>query len=120
MPTKIRTALIGVGKVAHLHASALGALAEAEFVAVCGRNAERAAAFARQYDVQPYTDIATMIRDARVQAVIIGTPHPAHAAPAIQAARAGAHILIEKPLASNLKGCDAMIAAAQRARVKLG
>ncbi len=117
---KIRTAIIGAGKVGHLHAQALGALAESEFVAVCSRNAERAAAFARQYDVKPYTDIATMIRDARVQAVIICTPHPAHAAPALEAARAGAHILIEKPLASDLKDCDAMIAAAQSARVKLG
>lgn len=117
---KIRTALIGAGKVGHLHAKALCALAEAEFVAVCSRNAERTAAFARQYNVKPYTDIATMIREARVQAVIIGTPHPAHAAPAIAAAHAGAHVLVEKPLASTLKDCDAMIAAAQYARVKLG
>jgi predicted dehydrogenase len=117
---KVRTALIGAGKVAHLHARALGALAEAEFVAVCSRNLERAAAFARQYDVRPYADVGTMIRDARVQAVILATPHPAHAAPARDAARAGAHILVEKPLASSLEDCDAMIAAAQRARVKLG
>ena len=117
---KIRTAIIGAGKVGHLHAKALGALAESEFVAVCSRNAERAAAFAQQYNVKPYTDIATMIRDVRVQAVVICTPHPAHAAPALEAARAGAHILIEKPLASDLKDCDAMITATQSARVKLG
>jgi UDP-N-acetyl-2-amino-2-deoxyglucuronate dehydrogenase len=118
--TKIRTAIIGAGKVGHIHAKALGALAESEFVAVCSRNAARAAAFAQQYGVKAYTDVATMIRDAGAQAVIICTPHPAHAAPALAAAQAGAHILIEKPIASDLKDCDAMIHAAHAARVKLG
>jgi len=120
MTEKIRTAIIGTGKVSHLHARALRALDEADFVAVCSRSAERAAAFAQQYAVRPYTDIATMIRDARVQAVVVCTPHPAHAMPAIQAARAGAHVLVEKPLAADLRDCDAIIAAARTARVKLG
>jgi len=61
-----------------------------------------------------------MVRDAGVQAVIICTPHPAHAMPTIQAVRAGAHVLVEKPLASSLQDCDAMIAAARKAGVKLG
>jgi UDP-N-acetyl-2-amino-2-deoxyglucuronate dehydrogenase len=120
MTEKIRIAIIGTGKVSHLHARALAALDEADFVAVCSRRAERAAAFAQQYAVQPYTDIATMIRNARVQAVVVCTPHPAHATPAIQAARAGAHVLVEKPLAADLRDCDAIIAAARAARVQLG
>lgn len=118
--TRVRTAIIGTGKVSHIHARALVALDESEFVAVCSRDAARAAAFAQQYNLRPYTDIATMIREARVQAVIVCTPHPAHAAPAIQAAQAGAHVLVEKPLAVSLKDCDAIIAAARNARVKLG
>lgn len=120
MSTAIRTALIGTGKVSHLHARALTALDDAEFVAVCSRDAARAATFAQQYNVKPYTDVATMIREARAHAVIVCTPHPAHAAPAIAAARAGAHVLVEKPLAVDLKDCDAIIAAARAARVKLG
>lgn len=120
MTTRIRTAIIGTGKVSHIHARALAALEESEFVAVCSRDATRAATFAQQYRVQPYTDITTMIRAARVQAVIVCTPHPAHTAPALQAAQAGAHVLVEKPLAVSLKDCDAIIAAARAARVKLG
>src|SRR5207237_6637000 len=52
--------------------------------------------------------------------VIIGTPHPLHAAPAILAAEAGVHVLVEKPLAANLADCDAMLAATKRSGVTLG
>jgi predicted dehydrogenase len=116
----IRTALIGCGKVGQIHAAALKQLPESEFVAVCDASAERAAAFAAKYGVTPFSDIETMLRDSGAQAVIIGTPHPAHAAPAIQAARLGVHVLVEKPLAASLQDCDAMIAAAHRAGVYLG
>ena len=117
---KIRTALVGYGKVAHLHARALASIPEAEFVAVCGWRPERAAAFAQQYGVAAYADVDEMIRQAGVQAVIICTPHPAHAEPAVSAAERGVHVLVEKPLASDLADCDRMIAAAEQAGVKLG
>jgi len=116
----LRTAVIGYGKVAHLHAQALRSLPMSEFVAVCGRSAERAQAFAQQYGAQPFTSVRAMIEQAGVQAVVICTPHPAHAAPAIEAAESGAHLLVEKPLASTLADCDAMIAAAERSGVRLG
>jgi UDP-N-acetyl-2-amino-2-deoxyglucuronate dehydrogenase len=70
--------------------------------------------------VRAFTDVGEMIREAGVQAVIICTPHPAHAAPAIAAARAGVHVLIEKPMASTLADCDAMIAAADAGGATLG
>ena len=117
---RIRTAILGLGKVAHTHARALGVVPESDFVAVCSRDAARAAEFAAQYGVGAYADLGTMIRDAAVQAVIICTPHPFHALPAIEAAGAGVHVLVEKPLAVSLKDCDAMLAAAARAGVKMG
>ena len=117
---QLRTAVIGYGKVAHLHAQALRSLPTSEFVAVCGRNPERAQPFAQQYEIAAFTSVADMIEQAGVQAVVICTPHPAHAAPAIEAARLGAHVLVEKPLAATLADCDAMIAAAEQAGVKLG
>lgn len=117
---RLRTAVIGYGKVAHLHAQALRSLPMSEFVAVCGRNAERAQAFAQQYGVAAFTSVHDMIEQADVQAVVICTPHPAHAAPAVEAAALGAHVLVEKPLASTLADCDAMIAAAEQSGVKLG
>jgi predicted dehydrogenase len=61
-----------------------------------------------------------MLNQADVEAVTICTPHPLHDEPCLQAARAGAHVLIEKPMASSLQACDAMLEAADKHRVKLG
>ena len=116
---KLRTGLIGCGKVGHLHATALRSLPESEFVAVCARKPEKAQAFAQQYGVAAYTDVTEMIAKSKVEAVCICTPHPEHAAPTVAAARAGAHVLVEKPLASSLADCDAMLAAARASGIVL-
>lgn len=116
----VRTAIVGCGKVAHLHAAALRDLPDSEFVAVCDADIDRARVFAAQYGVAAFADTSAMIESAGVEAVMICTPHPLHAAPAIAAASRGAHVLVEKPLASNLADCDAMIAAAATHNVKLG
>ncbi len=117
---KVRTALIGCGKVGHTHAGAFAELPESDFVAVCDSDLGRADEFAAQYGVKAYTDIAEMVTDAQVDAVSICTPHPLHAPLGIQAARAGADVLLEKPMASNLKDCDDMLAVADETGIKLG
>lgn len=116
--SKIRTALIGPGKVADTHARALQELSG--FVAVCGRDAGKTAAFAERYGIQPYTDLARMLREARVDALVVTTPHPQHAENALAALNAGVHVLVEKPMAIRLADCDRMLDAAQRNNVKLG
>lgn len=118
--SKVRAALIGCGKVGHTHAAALRSLDEADFVGVCDTSAERAGAFAARYGTRPFTDVAAMLREIRPEAVLIATPHPLHAGPAILATQMGAHVLVEKPLAANLADCDAMIEAARKASVRLG
>ena len=117
---KICTGLVGYGKVAHTHALALGSLPESDFVAVCGRNFAAAQAFAEQYGIRAYTGVQEMISAAGVQAVVVCTPHPAHLPDTVAAASAGAHVLIEKPMAASLKDCDEMLAAAEEAGVRLG
>jgi predicted dehydrogenase len=112
--------LIGCGKVGQIHAAALRGIAEAELTAVCDVSAERAQTFADRYGTRGYTDVDAMLREGLVEAVIIGTPHPLHAGPAVRAAEAGVHVLVEKPLAATLADCDAMLAAAKRAGVLLG
>ncbi len=116
----MRTALIGCGKVGRLHASALTSLPESDFVAVCDANVTRAETFAAEYHVAPYTNVNAMIRECGVQVVCICTPHPLHAAAAIQAMDAGAHVLIEKPMAASLRDCDAMLSSAARNGVQIG
>jgi predicted dehydrogenase len=118
--TRVRTGLVGCGKVGQIHAAALRSLPESHFVAVCDSDPTRAAVFAERHGVRPFTDVIAMLHDAGVEAVVIGTPHPLHAAPAIAAAEAGVHVLVEKPLAASLADCDAMLAAARRAGIRLG
>ncbi len=117
---KLRTGLIGCGKVGHLHAVALAALPESHFVAVCGRTPDKARLFAEKYGVRAYTDAGEMVAAEKLEAVCICTPHPEHAAPTIATARAGVHVLVEKPLASSLADCDAMLAAVKAGGATLG
>ena len=120
MVQKIRTALLGYGHVGPTHADALQALPHSEFVAVGGPTPEKVAAFARRYGVKAYTDLERMLVEAKVQMLVIATPHPTHAAQIEVAAKHRVHLLIEKPLASDLADCDRAITACERAGVKLG
>ncbi|MDR2847895.1 MAG: Gfo/Idh/MocA family oxidoreductase [Bacteroidales bacterium] len=115
-----KIAIIGCGKVAHLHAKAIGNLPNATLVAVWSRTPASAKKFADVYGVKPYSDVAAMVRENGVELVIVCTPHPFHKEVTIEAARAGANVLVEKPLASTLEDSDAMIAACKQAGVKLG
>jgi len=117
---RVRTGIIGCGKVTHLHAKALANLPESEFVAICSRDMSKARQFAEQYDVLPYNNIEEMVRQERLGAVVICTPHPNHAEGTIAAVGAGANVLIEKPMASSLEDCKRMINAARENKVLLG
>jgi len=117
---RVKTGIIGCGKGAHLHAQALKNLPTSLFTAVYSRTFDKAKTFAEQYGVKAYASIEELASKGGVEAVIICTPHPVHAETAVQAARAGMHILVEKPLASSLADCDTIIAAARANGVKLG
>ena len=120
MNSKLRMAIIGCGKVAHLHAKALQQINECLLVAVQSRNPERAKDFAAQYGVKAYNGVEEMITKEKIDAVILCTPHPEHRSPAITALEAGAHVLVEKPLAVTLDDCDAIIDTAAKNKKKLG
>lgn len=117
---RVKTGIIGLGKVAHIHAKALSNIDESVFTAVCSRDINKAKKFAEQYQVKAFSDVEEMIKYGGVEAVVVCTPHPNHAEVAIKAIRAGAHALVEKPLASSLEDCDAIINAAKEEGVKLG
>ncbi len=117
---KIKTAIIGCGKVSHLHAAALQQGRNTALTAIYSRSIEKANNFASQYGIQAFDNIEKMIADAGIESVVICTPHPFHADAVIKAAEAGAHCLVEKPLASSLQDCDAMILACKKNQVKLG
>ena len=99
---KLKTGIIGCGKVGDFHAKAYAQLENSEFTAVCDANLERAKAFAERYNVHAYSDIAEMIQKEHLNVVSVCTPHPIHCDPAVTAAENGCNVLIEKPLASSL------------------
>ena len=116
----LRIGIAGCGKVAHLHARAIGQLENARLEAVWSRTPESAVRFAGQYGARHYPRIAEMVEREDLDAVIICTPHPFHVHPSVEAMEAGAHVLIEKPLASTLDDCDRILAAASALHRKTG
>ena len=120
MSDQLKTALVGVGKVTDMHARALVNLKESLFTAVCGRNREKTEGYAARYGIRAYTDVAEMVAKEQIDVVIICTPHPNHKEPTIAALEAGAKVLIEKPLASSLEDCDAMLEASKRCGQQIG
>lgn len=113
-------AILGCGKVAHLHAKAIQNLPSARLSGVWSRSINTAKNFADQYKVQFYTEIEKLVKEQKVDLVIVCTPHPFHLEPVLEAAATGANILVEKPLASTLVDSDKIIEACKNAGVKLG
>ncbi len=120
MENKFNIAILGCGKVAHLHAKAIREIEGANLAGVWSRSESSALNFARQYGTKSYSDISDLIRKEKIDLAIVCTPHPFHAHPAIEAANAGAHVLVEKPLAISLADCDRIISSCEGAGIKLG
>ena len=117
---KIKVAIIGCGKVSHLHAAALQQGYNTKLTAVYSRSIEKAKEFAAIYGIQAFDEIKKMVEMCEIDAVVVCTPHPFHADAVVKAAESGAHCLVEKPLASSLSDCDLMIKTCLENKVKLG
>lgn len=115
-----KVGIAGCGKVAHLHAKSIEALEAVELTAVWSRSESTATEFAGAYGARVYPSIGEMVKAESLDLVIVCTPHPFHKDPVLEAAEAGAHVLVEKPLASTLEDCDRMIGGCRAADVKLG
>ncbi len=112
--------IAGCSKVAHLHARAIQNIPNATLTGVWNRTFQRASDFATQYSTEVYHDVGEMVSANSSDLVIVCTAHPYHKEPAIEAAKAGANVLVEKPLASDLNDCDEIINACNQNRVRLG
>jgi UDP-N-acetyl-2-amino-2-deoxyglucuronate dehydrogenase len=117
---RMKTAVVGCGKVARTHAMAWRRILASEFVAVCDVLPERAEALAREFEVRPYRDLAQMLEEERVEVLSVCTQHAQHIPPVETAASRGVHVIVEKPLAVDLPSCDRALSAARAAGVKLG
>jgi UDP-N-acetyl-2-amino-2-deoxyglucuronate dehydrogenase len=112
--------IAGCGKVAHLHAKAILEIHDARLSGVWSRTPKTAEDFALKYHTKAFSSVHKMVAENKTDLVIICTPHPFHKQPSIESAEAGANVLVEKPLASDLQDCDAIINACKNKSVKLG
>lgn len=111
--------IIGCGMISRFHARAVADLENARVVACFDTFPAAADKLAAEIGCQAYHDLEAMLADPQVTVVVIGTPSGAHLEPALAAARAGKHVIVEKPLEITLARCDAIIAACREHGVKL-
>lgn len=112
---KVRFGVIGLGRFGEVHCETLAGLPQAELFALCTRTESRLREFARRFKVaHAYGDYRDLLANRELDAVCVVTMWDQHAEPSIAALEAGKHVFIEKPMASTMAGCEAIIAAAKR------
>jgi myo-inositol 2-dehydrogenase/D-chiro-inositol 1-dehydrogenase len=119
--SRTKVAILGAGFITDIHMESYHRfIPEAEVVAVYARNFDKAKAFAKKYEIaQWFDDIDKLIAESGCEVVEICLPNYLHASATIKAAKAGKHIIIEKPLAVTLEEADEMIAVCKANNVKL-
>ena len=115
----MRIGVVGMGAAAHAFIAPLRQHAGFDWVALAETEPTTRERCAAQHGVAGFADVAAMLANVRLDAVYIATPTALHAAQAIAAARAGKHVLVEKPMAVSLDDARAMVAAAEAAGVAL-
>jgi predicted dehydrogenase len=106
----VKFGVIGVGGMGAAHATYIAQLEETRLVAVADLNEKSAGRVAREHGVTAYTDYRQLIDAGGIEAVVVATPHPFHPEITEYAARAGIHVLCEKPIAVSVAAADNMIA----------
>ena len=120
MSDVLNIGIIGCGWAGEQHIRAYSSLSGVKVLAVADINEERARGLARKWGINTwYRDYRDLLEDPEIDAVSICLPHYMHSKVTIKAARAGKHILCEKPIATNLNEADAMIKATKEAGVVL-
>jgi 1,5-anhydro-D-fructose reductase (1,5-anhydro-D-mannitol-forming) len=125
-PAKIlNVGVVGPGKIAdRMLAPALARTDGARLWSVCSRDRARAGEFAARHGAAApapaHDSLASLLADPALDAVLVATPDRLHAGEAIACARAGKHILCEKPMAASADEARAMVQAARAAGVRLG
>ncbi len=113
----MRFGILGSGFMGRTHAEAVRRLPNAELVAVAGGS--RAPGLAERYGMNCEPDYETLVRRRDIDAIVVTTPHHVHVQETLAAIQQGKHVLVEKPMATTVKDCDQMIAAAKSAGLTL-
>lgn len=120
MGDKIGVGLVGSQFISTIHAEALQSVVDAEILGVMSPTSGHAKAFAKKYRIpNHFTALDDMLAVDAIDMIVIGAPNHLHYDITLKAARAGKHVVVEKPLCMNLGEADRMIAACKEANVKL-
>ncbi|MGA2977139.1 MAG: Gfo/Idh/MocA family oxidoreductase [Spirochaetia bacterium] len=120
MEGKLKVAIIGLGQIAKLGHIPGYQKAGAQIVAACDVSEQSAKQACEAFEIpKAYVDWKEMLSKGGFDAVSICAPSAFHCAMAVESAQRGYHVLVEKPMATSLAECDAMIAAAKKSRVLL-
>jgi len=111
--------IVGCGMISRFHAEAIAHIRGAKLVGCYSQTYASAEKFAGEVGCQAYESLDEMLQNEDIQVITICTPSGAHLDPAVAAANAGKHVVVEKPLEITLKRCDAIIDACDRNGVKL-
>ncbi len=112
--------IIGAGNVAMIHAKAIQEIENARLIVLCNRSEDKAKSLAAQFGVNHiYTDYRDVLKNEEIDIVCILTPSGTHGKIAIDAAKAGKHVIVEKPMDVNIDMADKMIQVFEEQGVKL-
>lgn len=117
--SEIRFGIIGCGTISGWHANAINSLDGAELAGVYDYNGSAAESFAGKYGTKVFDTLEQLILSDDIDAVCICTPSGLHARQAVMAAKAGKHVIVEKPMALNPEEADKVIEAVEAGGVKL-
>src|SRR5688572_2228896 len=114
---KVKHGVIGLGWFGEKHCEALAGLPNVELYALCTRNKARLAEVGKTFGVsRQYSNYGDMLADGELDAVSVVTMWDQHAAPTLAALAAGKHVFLEKPMASTIDDCNAIVEAARAAK----
>ncbi|MGB5873140.1 MAG: Gfo/Idh/MocA family oxidoreductase [Bacteroidota bacterium] len=120
MGTNIGFGIVGGGLVAPFHLNAIRDSRGGNAIGVFDISRERATQVAERFAIKVFSSLQEMLEDKNVNVVCVATPNHLHTDAVIQAAKAGKHVLTEKPPAMSLKETDEMIDVCKNEAVKLG
>ncbi|MBO0859792.1 MAG: Gfo/Idh/MocA family oxidoreductase [Chloracidobacterium sp.] len=118
--TEIGFGVVGCGMIGKVQAEAIASIPGARLLAVCARDQAQVTDFAAKFGVAGYTDYDRFLDHPGLRIINVCTPSGLHMEQGVAAARAGLHVLVEKPIDTTLEKADALIEACDGAGVKLG
>jgi len=120
MDKKVGVGLVGSQFISSIHAESLKTVSEAEIIAVMSPTKGNAKKFAFKHGIpHHFTNLDEMLAMKEIDMIVIGAPNYLHCEIALKAAKAGKHMVVEKPMCMNLAEADLMIDACKKANVKL-